>query len=331
MLRARHAKAPPRTISTTPPTCSSSAWRETRATGIYVKQFLDNLVKKYNDNKKGAGFTSGPKIKLLQGQLARRPPTPRTTWASIKTGLEMLKINPWDVSTLTAMADACDALQFRRGRVGLSEAGAGRRSQGRGGQPHVRPDAGAVGRSSTRRIACWHRVRAGQARRRRSEPRRRRPGDRKNDQPRRLRRGREQHRRDGRQGGRRPTSAPRPAAKLSPVQQLERADRQEAGRRRTCTSSWPICTPAKSVTRGAEKVLTTALEVSGGEMSIRERLEDAQLRPGAATAEDRREAGRQRENARIAGAGQEDEGRAERRRDGRLSHAAASAIRPTWA
>ncbi len=28
------------------------------ANPLYIGQFLNNLVKKYNDNKKGAGFTS---------------------------------------------------------------------------------------------------------------------------------------------------------------------------------------------------------------------------------------------------------------------------------
>ena len=30
----------------------------------------------------------------------------------ITSGLEMLKLNPWDLSTLKAMANACEQLQF---------------------------------------------------------------------------------------------------------------------------------------------------------------------------------------------------------------------------
>ena len=78
---------------------------------IYIGQFLNNLVKKYNDNKKGAGFTSAPKIKLLQGSLKKSAYS--KDWVSIiKTGLDILKLNPWETSTLVAMADACDALKL---------------------------------------------------------------------------------------------------------------------------------------------------------------------------------------------------------------------------
>ena len=62
----------------------------------------------------------------------------------------MLKLNPWDVSTLVAMADACDALQVRRGGAGLPQAGPGRRPQGRRGQPQVRPRRWPGWASSTR-------------------------------------------------------------------------------------------------------------------------------------------------------------------------------------
>ncbi len=73
---------------------------------LYLQDFLENLKKKYKNNKKGdsmaflrtAGMKAGVRKAVSQKDYA----------GAIKAGLEVLKLNPWDVGTLTAMADACD-------------------------------------------------------------------------------------------------------------------------------------------------------------------------------------------------------------------------------
>ena len=77
---------------------------------IYVQNFVGNLKKKYNNNKKGS------KLAGLRGAGAKgaiKKSTLQKNWDGVlKHGMDLLKLNPWDVSTLTAMATACGALEF---------------------------------------------------------------------------------------------------------------------------------------------------------------------------------------------------------------------------
>jgi tetratricopeptide (TPR) repeat protein len=79
----------------------------------YAKGFVENLQKKYKNNKKGhplAFFqTRGPRgaIKKALGQAA---------WDDvIKNGAAVLKVNPWDVPALTAIATATAAITAEMG------------------------------------------------------------------------------------------------------------------------------------------------------------------------------------------------------------------------
>lgn len=73
---------------------------------IYVQNYVGNLQKKYNNNKTGSklaqlkerGARSAAKKALSQGQ-----------WDEVvRHGLKVLKVNPWDVPALTAMATAAE-------------------------------------------------------------------------------------------------------------------------------------------------------------------------------------------------------------------------------
>ena len=73
---------------------------------LYVQSFLANLKKKYNNNKKGSNlaFIKGAASRAMvkKGMLQK-------DWdGAIKAGLEVLKLNPWDVQTLTQMATASE-------------------------------------------------------------------------------------------------------------------------------------------------------------------------------------------------------------------------------
>ncbi|MBS0210848.1 MAG: hypothetical protein JSS27_18045 [Planctomycetes bacterium] len=75
----------------------------------YVRSFLANLVKKYNNNKKGATLagmkTAGMKTALQKTKLTKN-------WVTIITsGIEILKINPWDTGTLVEIGNACETLK----------------------------------------------------------------------------------------------------------------------------------------------------------------------------------------------------------------------------
>jgi len=71
----------------------------------YVEAFFDNLCRKYKNNKKGARFkASGASKGAFKKAQAKKE------WPEVlNLGPDILKTNPWDVSTLRAMAEACAA------------------------------------------------------------------------------------------------------------------------------------------------------------------------------------------------------------------------------
>ncbi|MGE0755488.1 MAG: hypothetical protein AB7O38_00640 [Pirellulaceae bacterium] len=70
---------------------------------VYLEAFLQNLQRKYHDNKRGALLAFGGKGPFKKA-LARKD------WAEVvKLGPEILKSNPWDVATLRGLAEACAA------------------------------------------------------------------------------------------------------------------------------------------------------------------------------------------------------------------------------
>jgi hypothetical protein len=75
---------------------------------VYVRAFVENLHKKYGNNKKGS-----PLARFMQcnARAAVKEAVSRCNWDEVfKTGLKMLAVNPWDVPTLTALATACTHL-----------------------------------------------------------------------------------------------------------------------------------------------------------------------------------------------------------------------------
>src|SRR6185312_2709187 len=77
---------------------------------IYVQNFLSNLQKKYGNNKKGSKL-AGLKGATVKGSIQKS--VLQKDWKSVlNTGLEMLKLNPWDLQSLKQMANACEQLQF---------------------------------------------------------------------------------------------------------------------------------------------------------------------------------------------------------------------------
>jgi len=75
---------------------------------MYVQSFLDNLKKKYGNNKKGSSLA------FIQGASTRRTVKKalgQEDWDGvIKAGCDALKLNPWDIPTLLSMAKATDRI-----------------------------------------------------------------------------------------------------------------------------------------------------------------------------------------------------------------------------
>ena len=77
---------------------------------IYVQNFLTNLQKKYSNNKRGSKL-AGLKGTTIKGSITKAGM--QKDWKVVITsGLEMLKLNPWDLPTLKAIANACEQLQL---------------------------------------------------------------------------------------------------------------------------------------------------------------------------------------------------------------------------
>lgn len=77
---------------------------------IYAQHLLKNFQLMYKNNKKGATGASfrgaGTKASIKKASMSKDWP------GVLKAGLEMLKLNPWDAGALTAMAAACEALDM---------------------------------------------------------------------------------------------------------------------------------------------------------------------------------------------------------------------------
>lgn len=87
---------------------------------LYIQNFLANEQKKYNNNKKGSKLAAikgaGPRAAIKKAGLSK-------DWkGTIKAGLDFLKLNPWDISTLKAMAAACDELDYEDSQLALLKA-----------------------------------------------------------------------------------------------------------------------------------------------------------------------------------------------------------------
>jgi tetratricopeptide (TPR) repeat protein len=119
---------------------------------VYLDLFFDNLSRKYNHNKKGAA------LQFFTNRSAFKKALQTKDWKGvIRAGIDLLKINPWDVVTLRAMADACEHFHLHDGALQLLRMGL------KGHPEHVelnRHAAQALGRFGhfDQAIALWAKV-----------------------------------------------------------------------------------------------------------------------------------------------------------------------------
>ena len=79
----------------------------------YIQNFVGNLQKKYSNNKKGSPLAQ---FKERGARSALKKALAQSDWDEvIKNGVVILKINPWDIPTLTGMATASAALMAEEG------------------------------------------------------------------------------------------------------------------------------------------------------------------------------------------------------------------------
>ena len=122
---------------------------------IYAQHLLGNLYKKYNNNKKGGKLAT---LKGAGNKVSIKKATGKKDWEGVfKAGCEMFKLNPWDVSTLLALAHACEELESDECQLFYLKSAL-----------DTNPKDAEVNRISAlaltrmgefdQAIACWHRV-----------------------------------------------------------------------------------------------------------------------------------------------------------------------------
>jgi tetratricopeptide (TPR) repeat protein len=125
------------------------------ANAIYLQNFIFNLQKKYNNNKSGSKL-AGVKGMGIKGSI-KKASMQKDFTALLTNGLEMLKLNPWDAGALTDMVRACKELEYDDClKVYLKAA-----LDGNLKDPELNRIAGReLGRLGEfdNAIACWHRV-----------------------------------------------------------------------------------------------------------------------------------------------------------------------------
>ena len=242
------------------------------ANQLYVQSFLKTLYQKYNNNKKGAGMlrsiSPGQKTAITKASMKKDWP------AVIAPGLEMLKLNPWDVSTLKAMAVACDAMEFPEAQLvylkgALEVDGKDAEVNRLCGRALAR-----VGRFDEA-IACWHRVEQAKPA---DEEARRAIGNLAVEKT--IHHGGyedAQSSTDVKSDRNAESTADIGPAVLTPEQRLEKAIKKTPAEIALYVELSDLHTRNERFAE-AEAVLERALEASGGDLAIRERLEETRLR-----------------------------------------------------
>jgi tetratricopeptide (TPR) repeat protein len=260
---------------------------------VYLQAMLANLQKKYHNNKKGG------KLAGLKGSGARKAmkhALGASEWkGAIKAGCDMLKLNPWDPPTLIGMADACHQL-------GIDECQLYYLRWALNADPHSVEVNKLAAEQLTRMgqfdqaIVCWHRVEEAK------------PGNEEAakaistltvektiqqggyDRDELLGEGAREHSPAAGKTAARPTPSAKPAA-TETVDEPEEPPKSPEERLSEAIDGDPTNVAnyldlAELFVHGhrfdeAEQLLGRALQASGGgDLSVRERLEDVHLRRG---------------------------------------------------
>ena len=118
----------------------------------YVEAMLDNLQRKYNNNKKGA------RLKGFGGRGAFKKAVSAEDWDQVfRLGMDLLKTNPWDVQTLRVLAEACKVNHLNEVELRYLKNALDVNSKDIEVNKHCAESLARMGQFD-QAIACWHRV-----------------------------------------------------------------------------------------------------------------------------------------------------------------------------
>ena len=236
---------------------------------IYAQNYVGNLQRKYGNNKTGKTLAQ---LKELGARKATRKALAKSEWDEvIKHGLKVLTVNPWDVASLTAMATASENSGDDEVELFYLKCALDANPK----DPNVNrqcAQALATREQFDQAIACWHRVEQA------------RPDD--DEAPREIARlavektivkgGYDE---DGtKKGAPEEEDQPgQPKRKLSMEERLEQTIDQDPHELSNYYELAQLHINNEDYER-AEEVFARALEASGGDVDVRERWEDTQLR-----------------------------------------------------
>ena len=242
------------------------------ANPVYVKSFLSNLAKKYQGNKKGSKMAG---MATMGSRASLKKTSMQKDWGGVLTNaLEILKSNPWDTGALIELGKACEAQELDESQIEFM------RMALDGDMSDVevnRVAARAFGRLGQfdEAIACWTRVAKAK------------PGDEEAMRAmsnlsveKTIKKGgydTAESTKQVRTDKQAPASTDDEDKRLTPEQQLLRTIKKDPAKADNYVELAELYTRDEQFEK-AEKVLTDAMQVAGGDMMIRERLEDVQLR-----------------------------------------------------
>ena len=232
---------------------------------IYVQNFLGNLQKKYNNNKKGSRMAgikgAGAKGKIKKAALQKQ-------WDAVITdGLGMLQLNPWDTNTLMALAQACDHLEHDEAQLVYLKMAMDANLK----DPDINKMTALALAQQGRfdeAIVCWNRVLQAK------------PGDEEANRAigdltveKTIHKGGYEDAESSKEVRAEDEQPVNPGLVRTPEQQLEKAIEKEPEEVSNYVELANLHIKARRNDE-AEKVLTEAMNVAGGDLSIREQLED---------------------------------------------------------
>jgi len=236
---------------------------------LYVANFLGNLQKKYNNNKKGSKL-AGVRSAGAKGSVKKA--VVQKHWETvIKSGLEVLKFNPWDISTLTAMARACESLEHAECELAYLKAALDANIK----DVEVNRLAGkTLARQGKfdEAIICFHRVVQAKPD---DEEAKRAIGDLTVEKT--IHKGGYEEADSTREVRTQQESEAARGPQLSPERQLEKAIKKDPSDSANYLKLAQLY-DQKEQFKEAEAMFSKALEASGGDVAIRERLEDLRIR-----------------------------------------------------
>lgn len=119
---------------------------------VYVEKFLENLQRKYDNNKKGARFSG------FGGRGPFKKAVAKKEWLEVlREGPVLLNTNPWDVATLRPIAEACEALDFREVELRYLKNALDANPKDAEVNRHCAKSLQRMGQYD-QAIVCWHRV-----------------------------------------------------------------------------------------------------------------------------------------------------------------------------